>query len=139
MEAVERISVRLEPSGDPAPAVLAALETVERFADAAPLPSSTAARLAVLVEELVSNVLRHGAMGHAISLEVELAAAKEAVTLRLSDNGVAFDPTAYRAFTGPDLETGGSVGLALIRAWASEPAYRREGGINCLTLRLPLQ
>ena len=139
MRVVERFSARLEPGDDPAPAVLAALAATARFAEAAKLSSANDLRLAVIVEELVSNALRHGPRGGRLSLELALCADAQGISVELVDDGIAFDPTAERPFAGPDPVTGGSVGLALVRAWARELAYRREDSTNRLALRLPAE
>ena len=128
----KRFSATLAAGADPAPIVLGALDTAETFAEAAQLDPRSAARLAVVVEELVTNALRHGAAGGPLAIEMALTRSAEGIAIALQDDGVAFDPTARRAFAGPDSETGGGVGLALVRAWAGSLAYRRDGGRNRL-------
>jgi anti-sigma regulatory factor (Ser/Thr protein kinase) len=130
MGTVERFSATVQPRDDAAPAILAALEATERFAMRAALAPAVAARLSIVVEELVSNALRHGGDGRAITVELSLTESDGQVRLDLADDGAAFDPTAERRFDGPDRESGGGVGLALIRAWAGEIAYARERGLN---------
>jgi serine/threonine-protein kinase RsbW len=90
----------------------------------------------VVVEELVSNAARHGAAGEVISIELALDAEDGHVSLLLEDDGIAFDPTTDRAFAGPDGETGGGVGLALVKAWASGFRYSRRAGRNRVELEL---
>ncbi|QGN53816.1 ATP-binding protein [Novosphingobium sp. Gsoil 351] len=138
MGAGKRFSARVAAGDDPALASLAALAVAEEFAREAGFDERGGARLAVVVEELVSNAIRHGAGGGAIAIDLTLSADANEVALTLSDSGVAFDPTTERAFTGPDAETGGGVGLALIKAWANGLHYCRENGRNVLNLRLRL-
>jgi anti-sigma regulatory factor (Ser/Thr protein kinase) len=138
MGVVKCFSARVSAGDDPAAASLAALDAAEDFASAAGLDARGGARLAVVVEELVSNAVRHGAGDGQIMVELSLAANDGEIALSLIDDGVAFDPTAQRDFSGPDAESGGGVGLALVRAWANAFTYSREGGRNRteLTLRL---
>lgn len=137
MGTVERFSATLRPGGDTARTILDALEATDRFAMRAALAPSVAARLNIVVEELVSNALRHGSNDRGVTLELGLTASDGHVRFELADDGAEFDPTAERQFGGPDRESGGGVGLALIRAWAHETAYAREGERNCVQLTLP--
>ena len=138
MGAGKRFSARVSAGDDPAAASLAALAAAEDFASEAGLDARGGARLAVVVEELVSNAIRHGAEGGAIAIDLTLTAGDGEIALALVDDGVAFDPTADRNFSGPDAETGGGVGLALVKAWANAFAYSRDGGRNVIELRLRL-
>ena len=138
MGAGKCFSARVSAGDDPAAASLAALAAAEDFAHEARLDARGGARLAVVVEELVSNAIRHGAEGGAIAIDLTLTAGESEIALALTDDGVAFDPTAQRSFSGPDADTGGGVGLALVKAWANAFAYRRENGRNVIELRLRL-
>lgn len=139
MEGDKRFSARVAEGHDPAPAIVGALRATEQFVAATGLEESTAARLLVCVEELVSNALRHGsAGGRTAEVDLQLRCRPEGVELVLSDNGAAFDPTSRREFTGPDRQTGGGVGLELVRRWAREMVYARTRGRNELRLLLGL-
>lgn len=138
MGAGKRFSARVSAGDDPAAASLAALAAAEDFASEAGLDARGGARLAVVVEELVSNAIRHGAANGAIAIDLTLTADEGEIALLLIDDGVAFDPTADRNFSGPDAESGGGVGLALVKAWAYGLAYTRDGGRNLIELRLRL-
>ena len=138
MGAGKRFSARVSAGDDPAAASLAALAVAEDFASAAGLDARGGARLAVVVEELVSNAIRHGAADGAIAIDLTLVAGDGEIAVVLQDDGIAFDPTEQRAFTGPNPETGGGVGLALVRAWANSIGYTRANGRNRIELRLRL-
>ena len=138
MGAGKRFSTRVSAGDDPAAASLAALAAVEDFASAAGLDARGGARLAVVVEELVSNAIRHGAADGAIAIDLTLVAGDGEIAVVLQDDGIAFDPTEQRAFTGPNPETGGGVGLALVRAWANSIGYTRANGRNRIELLLRL-
>lgn len=137
MGMVKRFSAAVRKGGDPGPAIVGALRAAEAFAGEAGVTGAPAARLIVCVEELVSNALRHGGSERDIALELELRFSASAIELRLTDDGVPFDPTARSGFAGPDPETGGGVGIELVRRWASEMSYLRDGERNRLHLVLP--
>lgn len=129
-------SARIAAGDDPGPAIVCAVKTAECFARDAQLDQPGSARLLVVVEELVSNVLRHGGSRTDIEFVLALEPTENGVSFMLEDTGSAFDSTAERNFGGPDSETGGGVGLALVREWASDFAYKRKDERNCLELIL---
>ena len=138
MGARKCFSAHVFAGDDPAAASLAALAAAEDFAHEAGLDARGGARLAVVVEELVSNAVRHGAGHGSIAIDLRLTAGEGEILLSLVDNGVAFDPTTKRCLSAPDAETGGGVGLALVKAWANAFTYRREVDRNLIELRLRL-
>ena len=138
MGAVKCFSAHVAAGDDPAAASLAALAAAENFASAARLDARGGARLAVVVEELVSNAVRHGAAAGMIAIDLTLQADDDEIAIILEDDGIAFDPTEQRAFTGPNPESGGGVGLTLVHAWANSIVYTRTGEHNRIELRLRL-
>nr|WP_232307140.1 ATP-binding protein [Sphingomonas sp. Y57] len=116
----------------------AGVDAVHGFCAEAGLDGSDVARLAIIVEELVTNLIEHGGAGAAEAIELSLAWRDEgAVALVLSDGGGAFDPReAPHDVAIPD--RGGGAGLNLVRAWASILDYRSEGGRNRMELSIPV-
>ena len=107
--------------------IAASLPMLEAFCAEAGLSPRVANRLEVVVEEVVSNAIRHGfAPGSAQSVRVEASATAEAVLLVFEDDGVAFDPLAQAPpapFT--DLESAqiGGLGIATVRRLAAQVRY----------------
>ena len=103
------------------------------------LSPSERARLAIVLEELFTNAVKHGnrVSGSPGRIEVVLECTGGRLTIEFSDDGEAFDP--LRAAL-PDLERSaeeravGGVGLHIVRALADEAHYRREAGRNHLFL-----
>jgi len=94
----------------------------------------------LVVEELGSNVVRHGsADGAPHTIDVAVALAPREVTVTLRDDGVAFDP---RTADAPDLEGSpaerpvGWLGIYLVRHMIAGMDYRREGPRNHLAVRV---
>ncbi|MBV9842005.1 MAG: ATP-binding protein [Sphingomonadaceae bacterium] len=111
-----------------------AIAYVRRFAEREAL--AEADTLAVIVEELVCNLVEHGC-GDAGG-DIELALWREAggTHLRLCDGCDPFDP---RDAPQPELppERGGGGGLAIVRAWTRVLGYARADGRNRLDLLVP--
>lgn len=89
-----------------------------------------------MVEELVTNSLRHGGKSQDLSLLLLLKADGDAVTLKIEDDGPAFDPLTAPPVTGPDPTTGGGIGLAIVNAWGEDAVYSRVLQNNVLRLTL---
>jgi serine/threonine-protein kinase RsbW len=96
------------------------------------------AHLNLVLEEVVSNIIRHGYRGREDG-EVSLALgfAPEAITVTVEDQGTPFNPLGL---PDPDLtvpleerEVGG-LGVYLVRKLTDELDYRSEGGKNILRM-----
>lgn len=136
MAATQRFSTRHARERPIAETVGAALAAAAAFTGNSGLDAATAARLAIIVDELVGNLLRHGQAGHDIRIDLSLTCSGGEIVAVLEDDGTPFDPRDVAEFDMPDEETGGGVGLALVRAWAEIDGYERIDGINRLELRL---
>jgi anti-sigma regulatory factor (Ser/Thr protein kinase) len=96
----------------------------------APLALSPAVinRLEVMLEELITNVVRHGfAEGAGYSILLAVEAGPGDVEITLEDDGRPFDPTGApepAAFTTLEAAPIGGLGLKAVRRWAS--AWRYE-------------
>ena len=125
------------PNGDQNAATLrAALDSAREFAAACALDPNTAARLAIVVEELVENALTHGAVSPEVAIRLQLERSGERVSIVLEDNGAEFDPRQARDPIEPRADRGGGVGLALVRAWSEIRSYCRLAGVNRLEIEL---
>ena len=94
-------------------------------------------RVEVILEELVSNVVRHSA--GATQVTVEAAMAGDSLELTIVDDGPAFDPTAAAdpaGFTSLEAATPGGLGIAMVRRMSTLFAYSRADGRNRVTVCL---
>jgi serine/threonine-protein kinase RsbW len=125
-------------------AALARIEAaVEAFSEHHALSPKTAYALSLVVEELVTNVVKYGYTdGPPGPLTMTVRVDDGSVVGALADCGVAFDPTAMAA---PDIDAEmderhiGGLGVHLVRTLAEEVAYRREEGRNIITFRLAVR
>lgn len=91
----------------------------------------------LVLEELLANALDHGG---AAECTVDLSFTERTITLKIIDDGAAFNP-----LDGPDLELDaddldrpiGGLGLHLIKTMSLDAVYAREDDRNRLTLVLP--
>lgn len=100
---------------------------------------NVALKLALAVEEAVTNVITHGFADlpppHRIAVRLDITV--QAVVAEIIDNGMAFDPTAAPA---PDLalpldqRQPGGLGIHLIRHMVDRLEHRRSDGNNLLRL-----
>lgn len=108
-----------------------------RFARRADLGDDAVARLCIVVEELVTNVIEHGTPPADSEIALDFALKANAVALTLSDAGPLFDPCRAE-LPAVIPERGGGAGLALVRNWASAFDYERREGRNVVRLLLPV-
>ena len=121
---------------DPHPTILNALEFARDFLQVSSLNEQGRVKAAIVVEELVSNMLRHGGEGQDIALELSLTETEDGVEVAVEDDGTPFDPVNDTLFRGVDPKTGGGVGLAIVRAWGEEIRYSRNAERNHLMLMI---
>ncbi len=93
-----------------------------------------------VADELVTNIIRHGFRDdRPHTIDVSVTVREDGLTLRVSDDGIPFDPFATpahglsRPFEEPP--TGG-MGIPLVRRLAAEGHYARVGGRNQVTVVL---
>jgi anti-sigma regulatory factor (Ser/Thr protein kinase) len=132
-----QFSAFVTKDSNPAPAIRHSLKFVREFLAEHQFEPRLQVKLAILVEELVTNALHHGGKSQDLALLLGLAASEGCVALRLEDNGPAFDPLAVPPVKAPDPTTGGGIGLAIVQAWAEEAQYTDlpQGNLLSLTLR----
>jgi anti-sigma regulatory factor (Ser/Thr protein kinase) len=110
--------------------------------DAVRLDSATRYDAELVFEEVVANIVGHGAPdGHALEVRFLLEISPDSIVLTFDDNGVPFDPRApadpppQKSLDQPRI---GGYGLMLVRHAASSLDYLRTAeGHNRLTVRLP--
>ena len=120
-----------------ASAIGRALRLARGFAAGAGLEADATGRLSVVVEEWVANVVEHGQAPAGARIYLRLRLVRGVVRLSVSDAGRAFDPRKA-VFDGPDPESGGGAGLALIAGLCRIAGYARRGGRNRLLMEIPL-
>jgi serine/threonine-protein kinase RsbW len=93
--------------------------------------------LALIVEELLCNLIDHGDAPAGDPIGMRLARTAEGIDLELISGGTPFDPR--QAAHGPVPARGGGAGLALVRAWSRILSSDHIGDRNHLRLLIPIQ
>lgn len=115
-----------------------AIRAAETFAAAIDLPPATAMRLAIIVEELVLNIVEHGGIAAGDCVEMSLASMGGEIGLVIEDPGTFFDPRTALPPGALPPERGGGAGLAMVQAWGRVLSYAANGGINRLEMIIPI-
>lgn len=116
-----------------------AAELVDAFKARHGLADEDANAIHVVLDEILSNSIRHGLAGaasHAIAVTLELSEGE--IRVEVEDDGVAYDPTQAPAplLAGTlDERAEGGLGVAFVRALTSSLEYRRVDGRNRLVMR----
>ena len=105
------------------------------------LPDDLNARLLVVLDEVLSNVVTHGLVGVAEGqreIRLHIRVRPETVELDVIDDGPAVDPTSCSPGTRAVDRRLGGAGLLFVRALMDEVRFIRHEDRNCLTLRKKL-
>jgi anti-sigma regulatory factor (Ser/Thr protein kinase) len=102
------------------------------------LPDPVLQRIDLCLVEAMSNVIAY-AYPHSSAGTVRICFWREpeGIVIRIDDDGEAFDPTSYPVQALPASLEGASAGgrgIRLMRHYAEEIRYQRDGPINRLTL-----
>ena len=114
-------------------------DLVDEFKARHGLADEDANAIHVVLDEVLSNAIRHGLAGaasHAIVVTLELS--EDEIVVEVEDDGVAYDPTQAAApVLAATLEErkDGGLGVAFVRALTDSIEYRRIDGRNRLMLR----
>jgi anti-sigma regulatory factor (Ser/Thr protein kinase) len=117
-------------------------DSVARFLWERGVPPDRLHDVQLVVEELVTNVLRHGVPQdgpHRVALEIDVAG--DVIRLAVEDNCQEFDPTAaIPPSLGSSLEDRptGSYGLRIVRRLVNGLTYRRLPAGNRVEATIPL-
>ena len=108
--------------------------------DAAGLDGAARYNVELVFEEIVANIVKHGAPdGHELEVRVTLQAGRDSMSLTFEDNGVSFDPRTAHPLPPRSLDDGriGGWGMLLVRHATSSIDYLRTAeGRNRLTVQL---
>jgi anti-sigma regulatory factor (Ser/Thr protein kinase) len=132
------VTVQLSLRSDPAE-FRRLVSFAEGFGRSRGLPSGERARLLIILEELFTNVVKHGYDNVTRSgrIEVALAFDGKRVEIELSDDGRPFDPLSA-SLSNFDLPATqrvvGGLGLQILRFLTDDAKYFRRGDRNYLTL-----
>lgn len=115
------------------------VEFIDRCAGASNWPEAFAFQIRLIVEEIATNAVMHGVFdAPPPQVEVRIEDYVDSVTIAISDNGRPFDPLSIPPpdFGAPlsEREVGG-FGIHLVREFADEIRYERDGRYNRLHIR----
>jgi len=115
------------------------LAAIERFALEIALSEALRYRLALIVDEVVTNCIVHGACnGENQTIKVHILDQENDLIIAISDTGRPFDPTTHPLSRCPEGEPVllGGAGLSLVRHLANRIKYTRSRDHNHLLISL---
>jgi anti-sigma regulatory factor (Ser/Thr protein kinase) len=114
-------------------------EFVAAFATAHGLAAVETARISVVLEELLTNLVKYGYPTRTepgvVDIALELDGTR--LTIELVDDGAAFDPLAQAApdlGLPPETRPVGGLGIHIVKALADEAHYSRRDDRNVIRL-----
>jgi anti-sigma regulatory factor (Ser/Thr protein kinase) len=115
------------------------LTAIERFAVQLALSDALRYRLALIVDEVVTNCIVHGACNSKNqTIKVHILDQESELIIEISDTGRPFDPTTHPLSPCPEGEPVllGGAGLCLVRRLANGIKYTRSRDHNHLLISL---
>ena len=113
------------------------LDKVDELAEVHDWPPASTYQIRLAIEEIVLNVIKYGVVGGG-QIDIEISPGPDAVSVRISDNGKAFDPTRDSEVPDTDAELRdrpiGGLGVYLVGRVMDEFHYVRECNLNVVTL-----
>jgi sigma-B regulation protein RsbU (phosphoserine phosphatase) len=118
-------------------------QVIEKFAAETDTAAGIAQKMGIILDELLNNTITYGfedSSGHEIHVAIELN--DDHVTLRVSDDGIPFNP-----FTHIDPDTSlpaeqreiGGLGVMLVKELTDSQTYHRLSDSNVVTLTINLK
>ena len=114
-------------------------ESVEGVAEREDWDFDLVFKVNLVLEEVVLNIMDHGFEdGDEKACRIELKSDADAVTIAISDRGIAFDP--FTEAPDADVDSSmderkvGGLGVHLIETLMDEHSYRRTDGMNRMIL-----
>jgi anti-sigma regulatory factor (Ser/Thr protein kinase) len=115
------------------------VELAERFGEEHQLPAEVVMSIHLVLDEVVANIISHGYDDTAEhQIHVTLALDESVLTIRVEDDGRAFDPLAAPP---PDLDLPleerpvGGLGIHIVRSVMDAVEYQRDGDRNVLIMK----
>lgn len=113
-------------------------ETIRSISAEGNWPPDLTYQIELILEELCINVINHGEVDGTQPIKVVIVSGTDEVTIEISDNGKAFDPTkdvkTPSKITSIEDSGIGGWGVHLAHTFSDEMRYKRVDGMNCLTL-----
>jgi len=133
MRAVESLSVPGTLSG-----VLQAVQAFELFGRTHDLSKGATWRFPLALDEILSNIVRHGLAGRRGTIDMTFSLDGEDVVVEIVDAADPFNPLLAPPpdTTSPlDRRQAGGLGIALVRRLMDETRYERRDGRNHFLMR----
>lgn len=101
------------------------------------LPDSEVRQLILIVEEIFSNITRYAfndSLEHLV--EIQLSKVNDEISIRITDDGLPFNPLEYHPETpiDPTSYEDGGMGLTLIKTFSNSLRYERINDFNQLLI-----
>ena len=116
---------------------------LQRFAECAGLSRGELNSINLAIEVLFANVVNHGYKDSAAHwVEIRVSLESDHVAIRMSDDGIPFNPASRKAPNVDcplDRRTVGGLGIHLCRNLMDEIRYERQGPMNIVYLKKKIQ
>jgi len=115
-----------------------AMQAFERFGRMHGLPAGAEWRVLLALDEILSNIVRHGAAAGNPGIDVTFALGDGSVQVEVMDSAEPFNPLLAPppdTHSPLDDRRPGGLGIALVRQLMDETRYERRGSRNHFVMR----
>lgn len=101
------------------------------------IPDSELRQVIVIIEELLSNIIRFAFIdSHEHLIEVQISKTDRVLSIRITDDGIPFNPLDYHPvpIADPASSDAGGMGIILVRTFSDSLEYKRDKNRNHLTV-----
>jgi serine/threonine-protein kinase RsbW len=132
-DAVQTLSVPGTDSG-----VRQAILAFERFGRCHGVPDGTAWRVKLALDEILSNIVRHGTADARAAIDLTFSVADNSAAVEVVDASAPFNPLLAHP---PDTTSAlrdrrpGGLGIELVRKLMDDTSYERRGNHNYFVMR----
>jgi serine/threonine-protein kinase RsbW len=135
--ACARVRVRADEDG-----LARVFHTYDRFVHTHDVPDAVRRDVYVALEEIVSNIIHHAGVARTAHVGITLAIGRGTLTVRIVDDGPAFDP-----FSAPEPDVTralddrpvGGLGVLFVKKLTDRHSYSRWGRFNRVVLSKALE
>jgi serine/threonine-protein kinase RsbW len=109
----------------------------EQFWQSSGLPPTSRWRFLTALDEVLSNIVRHGLHGAAAPIDLTFDLDGDVVTVDVADHGAPFDPLSLPApdTTSPiEVRKPGGVGVSIVQGLMDRVRYERKAAQNQLIM-----
>lgn len=112
-------------------------KTLDKALDSMDLPGKLKYKIHLIIEELCANHVEHGDFNENDVITIKFERTESSLITRIEDKGSPFNPLdlpSVKTDLSLDQREQGGLGVHLVKCFADDLSYRRDGSKNVVTI-----